>query len=310
MATDAEIMEQALGEGKTLVEALALVDAPAPVTAPAGDGLSEAAPGAAEPRAALAADDLAPYLERIPEELRDLVRPALADVIAQARAKTAGATDAEAQLAAMHKAFSTNPQGALAFLAEHYKVPLRLADQPEAAPAPAAPQPDADLDAEIASLKSKIGQATTMAEVADLTDRMTTLKVTRGIGDAVRPVAAAQLSQEEQRQIDRLRQDNPDIPVDTLMPQIRRRQAALRERPYLTPEEGMWIELGPALAQQVKRLRGQVVRAVSPAERVAAGTSGPSSSAPVTLGSLDLNSLSEKQIMALMQATGGVAPER
>lgn len=309
MATDAEVMEQALAEGKTLAEALALVDQPAVV--PAGEGPPAAPPPAAPPAAA---DDLDPYLQRIPEELRDLVRPALADVIATARAKTAGASDAEAQLAAMHKAFATNPQGALAFLAEHYKVQLpRAADgTTPTSPDPGAqrPAPHETIDAEIAALKARIGQAATMAEVADLTDRLTTLKVTRAVGDAVAPVAAAQLSQEEQRQMDRLRQDHPDIPVDTLLPQIRRRQASLRERPYLTPEEGMWIELGPALARQVQRLRGQVVRATSPADRAAAGTSGPGSSAPVTLGSLDLNSLSEKQIMALMQATGGVAPDR
>lgn len=308
MATDAEVMEQALAEGKTLVEALALVDAPAPATDPAGAVPPGAPPPAAPPAAA---DDLAPYLERIPEELRDLVRPALTDVLAQARTKTQSASDAEAQLAAMHKAFATNPQGALAFLAEHYKVPLRAAEPAPGAPAAERPSPQpATLDTEIAALKAQIGQAATMAEVADLTDRLTTLKVTQAVGAAVAPVAAAQLSQEEQRMLDRLRQEHPDIPVDALLPQIRRRQASLRERPYLTPEEGMWVELGPALAKEVRRLRGHAVRASSPAERAAAGTSGPGASAPVAAGSLDPYQLSEKQLLALMQATGGVAPDR
>jgi len=307
MPTDSEIMEQALAEGKTLVEALAAVEAPSLAPdQPVADGSQPSPP-------IPTSDDLSPYLETIPESLRELVRPSLRTMLDDVKDKSASASEAEAQLAAMNKTFAQNPKGALAFLAEHYRIPVRF----DGDPAGAAPQPSPQrqepqiptIDAEIDSLKSRIGQANNMGEVAELVDRLTTLKATRIVGESVAPVAAAQLSQEEQRQMDRLRSENPDIPIDTLMPQIKRRQATLRERPYLTPEEGMYIELGPALVQHVRRLKTQIARASTPAERAATGVAGPGGAAPAIAG-FDVQNLTTDQLMALMKATGGVAPDR
>ncbi len=308
MATEMEQMEAALAAGQPLGEAL--VTAPdAPASAP------EAAPAAEAPTAPPPPDDLAPYLTAVPESLREIVRPALQTMLDGVKAKAATATEAEGQLQAMHRAFSNNPRGALQFLAEHYRVPVRFADEagpaPASQPSPAAPGPaPQSLEAEIAAELQKIEAATNMAEVARATDRLTTLKVARQVGEAVAPVAAAQLSQEEQRQLDHLRTSHPDIPVDTLLPQIKRRQAVLRERPYLTPEEGMFIELGPKLIGEVRRLRTQLTRATTPAERAAAGVGGPAASAPAAGASFDPYALSDEQLMAIMTATGGVAPAR
>lgn len=306
MATDLERMEQALSEGKTLAESLAVTDLPStPAEAPA------AQPG--EPAPAPAPDELDPYLTAIPEALRDLVRPALQTMLDGVKQKAAGADEATAQLQAMHRAFQSNPKGALRFLGEHYRVPVAFSDEagkPAAAPSPQRQDPQVDPDAEIATLKQELSRVENMAQAADLMDRLATLRAVRIVGERVAPVAAAQLSQEEQRQVEALRSANPDIPVDTLLPQIRRRQETLRDRPYLTPEEGMYIELGPALIQQVRRLKTQVTRASTPAERVAAGVSGPGASAPAMGATFDPYNLSADQLMALMQATGGVAPER
>lgn len=315
MPTELERMEQALEGGQTLAQALQAVDSPAQgtVTAP-GEGGGQLPPGA-QASAATKPDDLDPYLANVPESLREIVRPSIRAVVDSVRAQAATANEAESQLQAMHKAFSTNPRGAVRFLAEHYKVPVRFADE-AGDPAPTATSPQrqvsdpSSLDQDIAAELQRIETAANMGEVARAVDRLTTLRAARMISDSVAPVAAAQLSQEEARQLDRLRADHPDIPVDTLLPQIKARQAVLRSRPYLTPEEGLYIEVGPTLLREVRRLKAQTVRTASPAEKAAAGVSGPGASAPAAAGSFDPYALTPDQLMDLMVTTGGVSRER
>jgi hypothetical protein len=115
-------------------------------------------------------------------------------------------------------------------------------------------------------------------------------------------VRAAQLELQESQALERLRRDYPDVNVDRLWPQIKRRQETMRARPHLFADEALAIELFPQAVQELRRLRRTGARAADPADRGRAQVAGPAGSAPA--GAPDPYGMTPEQLMSVMTGLG------
>ena len=266
------------------------------INLPIAEPVAEPAPAA--PAAPATPDPLAEYLTGIAPELHSLVRPALEAARTKWEGESAPQRQTAEQMQAFAQAMGQNPRGMLAFLAQHYNVPF--ADPTTTPPAPAGPQPTAP--SEVETIKRELLSIPRDAEDAavrqvDALDRLMQARSREAAAARVGTVERMQLSLQEQSQREQLKRDYPDVDVDRLWPQITRVQSAVRDRPYLAPDEAMAIHLFKPLVGEVRRLRGQAQRpAVNEAR---AQVAGPTVGAPVAV-SENVNDLSEAQIRALL----------
>lgn len=283
-----EQVEQGLQEGRTLEEMAAVLEADQS-GAQAEPAQAGAAPEGAKPdgepsaeQKAPAADastdpDLESVLNAMPAEQRDAVRAAIET---QRRKWESGATpkfQAAAQYDALLAAFQTHPQETLAFLG------ARFGAKPTQDHSPAQPaQPT--YEARLAAIRAKAlnpqstpeEQWAAMEELADLKAERAKLAAEARVS----PLEKFLATDADERQIAEVERDYPELNVRGRLAEVRRVQAAVRERPHLFPREALAILALPGVMAELRQFKAAAARPSTTAAKVAAQVAGPRAGAP------------------------------